>query len=434
MTAKKSADSPRELLYAVSLGCPKNLVDTEMLTGAFVNAGVSLTFDPDCATVYLINTCAFLASARAEAEEAIAEGALWKKNNPQGKLVVTGCLAAHQDLDNFKKRFPEVDLWAAPGELDKVIPLPCPGGVPLRLQLTLPHVAYMKIADGCDNRCAYCLIPALRGDKKSRSIASCAAEAKQLVDVGVRELILIAQDTTAFGENGETLAGLLRALEEMPGFFRYRILYTHPAHYTDELIEVLSKAKKFIPALDIPLQHISDSMLQRMNRHTDSKWIRDLVKKLRSAIPGLSLRTTFITGFPGETEEDFKALVDFTAEARFERMGVFAFSPEPGTPAALMEDQVDAAVADRRARELMRRQHLRVARANAGLVGKCIEIMLDDVEGEYAVGRSDADAPDIDQNVYVAWKRKYKAAPGDRVKVKIIKALSGGDLEGELIR
>ncbi|MBE6384911.1 MAG: 30S ribosomal protein S12 methylthiotransferase RimO [Lentisphaerae bacterium] len=434
MTAKKTAGSPRELLYAVSLGCPKNLVDTEMLTGAFVNAGVSLTFDPDCATVYLINTCAFLASARNEAEEAIAEGALWKKDNPAGKLVVTGCLAAHQELENFKKRFPEVDIWAAPNELDKVIPLPCPGGVPLRLQLTLPHVAYLKIADGCDNRCAYCLIPSLRGDKKSRTIASCIAEARQLVDVGVREVILIAQDTTAFGENGETFAGLLRALEDMPGFFRYRILYTHPAHYTDELIEVLSKAKKFIPALDIPLQHISDAMLERMNRHTDSKWIRDLVKKLRAAIPGIALRTTFITGFPGETEADFQALVDFTAEARFERLGVFAFSPEPGTPAALMADQVDPAVAECRAKELMRRQHLRTARANAKMVGKIVEIMLDDVDGEYAVGRSDADAPDIDQNVYVAWKRKFRASPGDRVKVKIIKALSGGDLEGELLR
>lgn len=433
MTAKKTAGSPRELLYAVSLGCPKNLVDTEMLTGAFVNAGVSLTFDPDCATVYLINTCAFLASARNEAVEAITEGALWKKENPAGKLVVTGCLAAHQELENFKKRFPEVDIWAAPNELDKVIPLPCPGGVPLRLQLTLPHVAYLKIADGCDNRCAYCLIPSLRGDKKSRSIASCIAEARQLVDVGVRELILIAQDTTAFGENGETFAGLLRALEEMPGFFRYRILYTHPAHYTDELIEVLSKAKKFIPALDIPLQHISDAMLDRMNRHTDSRWIRELVKKLRSAIPGIALRTTFITGFPGETEEDFQALVDFTAESRFERMGVFAFSPEPGTPAALMAHQVDPETADRRAKELMRRQHLRTARANAKLVGKVMEIMLDDVDGEYAVGRSDADAPDIDQNVYVAWKRKFKASPGDRVKVKIVKALSGGDLEGVLL-
>ena len=434
MTAKKSATTPRELLYAVSLGCPKNLVDTEMLTGAFINAGVSLTFDPDCASIYLINTCAFLASARAEAEEAISEGAAWKQEHPQAKLIVAGCLAAHQELENFKKSFPEVDLWAGPGELDKIIPLPCPQGVPLRLQLTLPHVAYIKIADGCDNRCAYCLIPYLRGDKKSRSIASCIAEAKQLVDVGVRELILIAQDTTAFGEKGENLAGLVRALEEMPGFFRYRILYTHPAHYTDELIEVLSKAKKFIPALDIPLQHISDSMLERMNRHTDSKWIRELVKKLRSAIPGLSLRTTFITGFPGETEEDFQALAEFTAEARFERMGVFAFSPEPGTPAALMENQVDAETADRRARELMRRQHLRTARANAKLVGKTIDIMLDDTDGEYAVGRSDADAPDIDQNGYVARTKKFKAAPGDRVKVKIIKALPGGDLEGELVR
>ena len=435
MTAKKRSGVSGDLLYAVSLGCPKNLVDTEMITGAFINAGVRLTFDPEAATVYLINTCAFLASARAEACEAITDGALWKDTHPDGKLIVAGCLAAHPDLEDYKKTFPQVDLWAGPAELDKILPMPlCPGDVPLRLQLTLPHVAYLKIADGCDNRCAYCLIPKLRGDKRSRSIASCIAEAKQLVDVGVRELILIAQDTTAFGENGETLAGLIQALEKLPGFFRYRILYTHPAHYTDELINALAGAKKFIPALDIPLQHISDSMLERMNRHTDSKWIRDLVKKLRGAIPGVALRTTFITGFPGETEADFQELIDFAAEARFERLGVFAFSPEPGTPAFTMDGQVPPETADRRARELMRRQHLRTAAANSKLTGSITEIMVDEIDGGYAVGRRDADAPEIDQNVFVLLPRKFSFSPGDRIKVRITAPLKGGDLEAEIVK
>lgn len=435
MTAKKRSGGSGDLLYAVSLGCPKNLVDTEMITGAFINAGVRLTFDPEAATVYLINTCAFLASARAEAREAIADGALWKNSHPGGRLIVAGCLAAHQDLEEYKKIFPEVDLWAGPGELEKILPMPhCPGDVPLRLQLTLPHVAYLKIADGCDNRCAYCLIPKLRGDKCSRSIASCIAEAKQLVDVGVRELILIAQDTTAFGRDGENLAGLIQALEKLPGFFRYRILYTHPAHYTDELIAALAGAKKFIPALDIPLQHISDRMLLRMNRHTDSQWIRNLVKKLRAAIPGVALRTTFITGFPGETDPDFQELVDFAAEARFERLGVFAFSPEPGTPAFDMDDQVPSETADRRARELMRRQHLRTAAANRKLTGQITEITVDEIDGGYAVGRRDADAPEIDQNVYAVLPRKFGFAPGDRIKVRITAPLEGGDLEAEIIK
>lgn len=435
MASKKRAGAGEVLLYAVSLGCPKNLVDTEMITGALISSGARLTFDPESANLYLINTCAFLASSRAEAEEAIEEGVQWKHSRPGGRLIVSGCLAAHPDLDSYKKRFPEVDLWAAPAELDKIVPIPCSAGdVPLRLQLTLPHVAYLRISDGCDNRCAYCLIPRLRGDKRSRTIASCIAEAKQLVGVGVRELILIAQDTTAFGDNGENFAQLITALEELPGFFRYRILYTHPAHYTDELIEVLSKAKKFIPALDIPLQHISDAMLARMNRHTDSQWIRTLVKKLRAAIPGVALRTTFITGFPGEREEDFQELLEFTAEARFERLGVFAFSPEPGTPAFDMKDQVPSEIADRRARELMRRQHLRTAAANGKLVGKILEVMVDDIDENYAVARSDADAPEIDQYVYVTLPGKIKFAPGDRIKVRITAALKGGDLQGETVK
>lgn len=435
MTAKKSGKAAPELLYAVSLGCPKNLVDTEMITGAFISAGGRLTFEPEAASVYLINTCAFLASARAEAQEAMEEGAAWKCEHPGGKLIVAGCIVNHPDAPQWKKAFPEVDIWAGPTELEKIFPMPvCGNDVPLRLQLTLPHVAYLRIADGCDNRCAYCLIPTLRGNKRSRTISSCIAEAKQLIEVGVKELILIAQDTTAFGDNGENLSALVKALEELPGAFRYRILYTHPVHYTDELIGTLAQAKKFIPALDIPLQHISDNMLERMNRHTDSKWIRDLVKKLRQAIPGITLRTTFITGFPGETEEDFKELLEFAAEARFERLGVFAFSPEPGTPAFEMTGQVPREVADRRAKEIMRRQHLRTAAANAKLAGTVMEVMVDDIEESYAVGRTDGDAPEIDQCVYIALPRKIRFAPGDRIKVRITGAVKGGDLEAEVLQ
>ena len=434
MAVKNGSGRCRETVYAVSLGCPKNLVNTEIITGAYVSAGSVLTFDPENASCYIINTCAFLASAREEAAETISAGAEWKQTHPEGRLVVAGCLAAHPEVEDFKQSFPEVDLWAGPNELEKIIPLPEYGPqVPVRLQLTLPHVAYLKIADGCDNRCAYCLIPQLRGDKKSRSIASCIAEAEQLIKGGVKELILIAQDTTAFGSGGENLAMLLTALEKVPGDFRYRILYTHPAHYTDELIGVLSRAKKFIPALDIPIQHISDRMLKAMNRHTDSKWIRELIVKLRKAIPGIALRTTFIAGFPGETEADYQELLAFAAEARFERLGVFAFSPEPGTAAFTMKKQVPADVGAARARELMRRQHLRTAAVNSKVCGTEMTVMIDDVDGDYAIARSDADAPEIDQVVYIAKKKKFKYLPGDRVRVRIAAPLKGGDLEAEII-
>lgn len=433
MAAKNKSGVKRELLYVVSLGCPKNLVNTEIITGAYVSSGAVLTFNPGEATSYIINTCAFLASAREEAVEAITAGAEWKQRYPERRLIVAGCLVSHPSAEEFKQAFPEVDLWAAPNELEKIIRIPEYGPhVPIRLQLTLPHVAYLKIADGCDNRCAYCLIPQLRGDKNSRSIESCISEAKQLIKGGVKELILIAQDTTAFGNGDENLAKLLTELEKLKGDFRYRILYTHPAHYTDELIEVLSKAERFIPALDIPMQHISDRMLKAMNRHTGSKWIRDLVVKLRKAIPGIALRTTFISGFPGETEADYQELLDFAAKARFERLGVFAFSPEPGTPAFTMKKQVPAEVAAARANELMRRQHLRNAAKNAKLVGSEMIVMIDDIDGDYAVARSDADAPEIDQVVYIVKKKKFKPLPGDRVRVRIIAALKGGDLEAEL--
>ena len=433
MPSKRHGKAAAEKLFVVSLGCPKNLVNTEMVTGAFLASGAALTLEMEEATSYFINTCAFLAAARDEAAEAIAEGCAWKERHPSGRLIVGGCLVSHPDSELWKKRFPQVDLWAGPNELAKIAPQPeCPSGVPVRFLLMRPHVAYLKIADGCDNRCAYCMIPKLRGRKRSRSIDSCVAEARQLVKGGVKELILIAQDTTAFGEKGEDLAGLLEELEKLEGDFRYRILYTHPAHYTPELIAVLSRARKFIPALDIPLQHISDRLLEAMNRHTTAKAIRELIGKLRASIPGLALRTTFITGFPGETEADFRELLDFTAEMRFERLGVFPFSPEPGTPAAEMKRQVPRETAESRARELMRRQHIRTARRSRALIGTEMTVMVDSVCDGCAAARSDADAPEIDQLVFIPFKRKFPYRPGDRIAVRIVSALPGGDLEAEL--
>ena len=433
MPSERHKGAAAEKLFVVSLGCPKNLVNTEMVTGAFLAAGAALTQEAEEASCYFINTCAFLAAAREEAAGAVAEGCAWKERHPAGRLIVGGCLVSHPDSKLWKKRFPQVDLWAGPNELGKIAPLPeCPPGVPVRFLLMRPHVAYLKIADGCDNRCAYCMIPKLRGRKRSRTIASCAAEARQLVEGGVKELILIAQDTTAFGENGENLAQLLVELEKLRGDFRYRILYTHPAHYTPELIATLSRAKKFIPVLDIPLQHISGRLLKAMNRHTTTKEIGELIGKLRESIPGLALRTTFITGFPGETEADFRELLDFTAKVRFERLGVFPFSPEPGTPAAEMKKQVPRETAESRAKELMRRQHIRTALRSRALIGTGMTVMLDSICDGYAVARSDADAPEIDQLVFIPFRKKFRHRPGDRIAVRITAALPGGDLEAEL--
>ena len=441
--------SEQHQFFIAALGCPKNLVESELISGAFLAAGDSICFDPEDADVYLINTCAFLPEARGEAAAELTDAVEWKKALPGRKIAVAGCLMNHPQFPEFKEHFKEVDLWCQVNDtarlrellFDNAVPSPagekctylCNENMP-RIQLTLPHVAYLKICDGCNNLCSYCAIPHLRGDLRSRKLESVLAEAATLVGNGVKELIIIAQDITAYGhdlDSGETLAKLLTELEKLPGNFVIRLLYTHPAHYTDELISVLAKSSKVLPYLDMPLQHISDRILSDMNRHTGSAQIRELIQKLRSSINDLTLRTTFITGLPGETEAEFEELCRFVKDSGFERMGVFAFAPEPGTPAAEMPDQIPLEVAEERAAKLMDIQKNIMLRAQRKKIGSTMKVLIDQIDEGTAYARGAADAPDIDNLIMLPAQRSMK--PGSFINVKIIKT-AGSDLVAEKTR
>ena len=434
--------------FIAALGCPKNIVESELISGAFLAAGDRLCTSPDDADIYIINTCAFLPEARAEAAAEIAEAVAWKPLRSGRRIVVAGCLMNHAQFPEFKEYFPEVDLWCKVNDTGRIRELLrgeavasrgkrctylCDETMP-RMQLTLSHVAYLKISDGCDNRCAYCAIPGLRGALRSRSQESVLSEARTLIASGVKELVVIAQDVTAYGrdrKDGATLAGLLKALEALPGDFVIRLLYTHPAHYTDELIGVLAASRKILPYLDIPLQHISDRLLSAMNRHIDAAGIKGLLGKLRAAIPDLTLRTTFITGLPGESEAEFTELCDFVRDFGFERMGVFSYAPEPGTPAAAMPDQIPQSVADERAETLMKLQREIMKRSQRRQIGKIVRVLVDRIDDGVACARGAGDAPDIDNVVRFAAARTDK--PGRFVEVRIVK-MDRGDLVAEKVR
>ncbi len=454
MPAKiKSSKRSGKNFFLVSLGCPKNLVDTEVIAGTLLTAGRNLVFDPDEADVYIINTCAFIPSARKEATEAIQEGVAWKKAKPSRILIVAGCLPEWDKSGSYSQRFPEVDLWTGVNQASKLAELldkpitdqPLCGkpsylydDLTPRLQLTLPHVAYLKIADGCDNCCSYCAIPQIRGRMRSRPLDSVLREAKNLVDGGVKELILIAQDITAYGndrpESGDTLAKLLEQLEQLEGDFGIRLLYTHPARYTPELIECLSgKSSRVIPYLDIPLQHISDRILKQMNRgQTHRAQIEALLTKLRQCIPNLTLRTTFITGFPGETEEEFQELMQFAKKFKFERCGVFPYSPEPCTPAADFPNQVPSEIAEQRSTMLMRQQFKIMQKHNQKQLGKCLQVLVDEITEDEAIARGPMNAPEIDNVIHITNPKGLKL--GQSCWIKIMSTTPDGDLIAKKIR
>ncbi|MBQ7207209.1 MAG: 30S ribosomal protein S12 methylthiotransferase RimO [Lentisphaeria bacterium] len=441
---KKNETCGEKRFFLVSLGCPKNLVDSEIISGNLLSSGWTLTADPEDASLFVINTCAFIPSARQEAAEEIASAAAWKEAAPGRRIMVSGCLTRYDS--RVREEYPCVDFWTGPGDVARVAeiiggasPAPecayCHDEKTPMLQLTLPHVAYLKIADGCGNGCAYCIIPRLRGALRSRPAKSVLNEARTLVANGVREIVLVAQDTTVYGADrpgsGETLAGLLAQMDRLDGDFRVRLLYTHPAHYTEELIGALSSCEKVYPYLDIPLQHISDRILSAMNRHITSGEIRALLKKLRARIPGLVLRTTFITGLPGETEEEFRELEDFVREQKFERMGVFPYAAEPGTRAAAMPDQVPAAVAEARAQKLMKAQNARMKRLCGRLAGQEMRVLVDHVEDGVAVARGVWDAPDIDNAILIP--HVGKSSVGSWQLVRVV-GRQGCDLVAERIR
>ena len=427
-----------EGVYIVSLGCPKNLVDSEVMAGVLLSGNIPLNMDKNSARYYLINTCAFLPGARNECENAIADGIRWKKQAPEvRKLIVAGCLIQQDKEKLIRSKYPEVDAWSGVDGVEQIFdtfskaengyttgdsaePTYLYNENTPRMQLTLPHVAYLKISDGCNNRCLYCSIPNIRGALRSRSIESVLTEAKNLIQSGVREIIVIAQDVTAYGadrNDGTTLAGLLHEMDKLNGDFTIRLLYTHPAHYSDEFFAEYAANKHILPYLDIPLQHINSNILLKMGRKVGRQQVEDVLQKIRAARPETAIRTTFITGLPGEGEAEFAELREFVKAQKFARLGVFSYSPEPGTPAAAMPDRVSTAIADERADEIMQLQQEIALQANQSMVGKVVTVICDQAEGRNGIGRTFADAPDIDNMVHFSAKIRLQAGKSYQVKI-----------------
>ena len=416
---------PTRLVRLISLGCPKNMVDAGVAAGSLLVDGFGLTADDDEADVMWINTCAFLASARKEGVEEIRRACAWKKRRAGRLVVVAGCLPQWDKAGQIQAKYPLVDAWigidhhAQIGSVlkhllgGKAVPEPLAAKTSAwiydettpRLPVESEHYAYLKIADGCDNCCTYCLIPSIRGGLRSRTVQSVTAEAASLVNIGYRELILIAQDSGAFGRDrtgGKSeLPKLLAALDKLPGEFRIRLMYVHPASIDDAMIRALKKCRRLIPHIEMPVQHVSDAMLKAMNRHITAARQADVIRKLREA--GFTIRTTLMTGFPGESEADYQMLLDAVKSRVFSRIGVFAYSPEEGTPAAAMKGRIPPKVAEKRAAEIAAEQKKISTEANRALKGRTVDVILDTDCGRGRwLGRMLMDAPDIDQTVHVS--------------------------------
>jgi ribosomal protein S12 methylthiotransferase len=446
MSAKKRSqtEAASKGTYAfVSLGCPKNTVDSERMLGLLKIDGYDLVSDPDGADFVVVNTCGFIERARAESFSAIDEMLSLKEQGRTRGVIVSGCLAERQKEQLLEDR-PGIDHLVGVfgrdeitrvadrlvGHLDEQRSVFRPAPIRAlsdrdRLRITPNHFAYLKISEGCDRLCTFCAIPKMRGKHASKPIEEVIAEAEQLAADGVRELIVVAQDTTYYGLDlyGQPrLAELLVRLEEVVGIDWIRLMYFYPMYIDDELINTIAESRKIVPYIDIPLQHASDTMLRRMARRVTRSETEELLGRLRSRIKNLSLRTTFITGFPGETDADFETLVDFVRRHRFERMGVFTYSFEPDTPAANLPDHVPAEVMEARRERLMQVQQEIAFAALARQVGRTLDVILDQpMEGEKNVwiGRSQADAPDVDGLVFVTGDH-YKLRAGDIVPCEIV--------------
>ena len=438
-----------------SLGCPKNFVDTEVICGKLREKGYQISKKVDNSDIVIINTCSFIRDAVEESIEEILKLVKLKKEGKIKHIIVTGCLPQRYKDDNLNQAFPEVDAFLGVGDLldiDNVIKSVlqgeqiykvCPEPKFLynhntpRTILTPQHYAYIKISEGCQNSCSYCLIPKIRGNHRSRKMEDMIEEVKLLSEKqDLSEIILIGQDTTLYGIDlyGEyKLAELLKKLSllELNNLKWIRLLYTHPTHYNDELIEVIANYPKICSYLDLPLQHISDKILKRMNRPIKKRNVISLINKLRNRIPNLTLRTTFIVGFPGETDKDFEELLNFVKEFRFERLGAFIFSREEGTPAYDFPQQISMRIKKERLKELMLTQQSISKEINSSYMGKEIEVLIDEIQSgkpKITMGRTKGDAPEIDGKVVI---RGDKAKVGKFIKVKVTEA-SEYDLVGEI--
>ncbi len=438
----------------LSLGCAKNLVDAECLLGFLRRHGLTLTRDLGQAEAVIINTCSFIKSAKEESIEHILQIAALKRKGQLRRVIVTGCLVQEHG-SALAAALPEVDAFIGIGELEPLLaalksprlekdrpviyyrktPDNLPDHNSPRLRLTPAYSAYLKICDGCDNCCSYCLIPGIRGRLRSRRQADIIAEGRALAKSGVREINLIGQDITQYGTDRyghRHLAPLLRDLVKIRGLKWLRLLYAHPAHLDREVIKLIAAEEKICKYIDLPLQHINEDILRRMNRKTGRAQIEKIISLIRREIPEVTLRTTFIVGFPGETERQFRELREFIRNTRFDRLGVFTYSREPNTPAAAFTGQVPENVKQARFKELMSlQQELALAR-NRELIGQTREILIEKKAGPGLFGgRSQGDAPDIDNLVTVRSRRALR--PGEFIPVKITEVLPydliGGDLE-----
>lgn len=425
-------NTPPIKISFISLGCAKNLVDSELMLGALARAGMTLATATADADVIIVNTCGFIDAAKKESIAAILAAGQLRQRGKCRALIVAGCLPQRYP-QQLRDELPEVDAFIGLNEVPRIGAIvrevlscrgsglqPRPVGIETpshvyhsgtaryvpdhaapRLRLTPKHFAYVKIAEGCNHPCSFCSIPRIRGRHRSRPLADVLAEVRALVSNGVREINLISQDTTFYGKDLDghraLLPELLRKIQKLPGDFWVRLLYTHPAHWSDELIATMAACDKVCRYVDIPLQHINDAVLRRMKRETDGPFIRDLIGRIRAGIPGVALRTAFIVGFPGETEEQFAELLDFIAATRFERLGVFAYSQEDRTVAAKLEPQLPARVKQQRRRRAMRWQQRVSRQLHEKLVGQTMRVLID----KPGVGRSPADAPEIDGTVRV---------------------------------
>jgi len=449
---RKPKTEYRPSVYAVSLGCPKNLVDTEIMLGRLVQAGWEVTGEPAAAELLLVNTCGFIEPACKEAVDTILDLARLKEDRPEVRLVVAGCLVQRYGPE-LTKDLPEVDLFIGVNDFPALPDLlsrpPVAGaarlfhqappyaysGVEARYPATPAHLAYLKIAEGCSHRCTFCVIPQMRGPLRSRPLNTLMQEARGLAAAGVKELICVAQDTTAYGREQDghpRIAALLRELAAMDGFRWIRLLYGHPARITTELLTTMAANPRILPYLDIPIQHGHDEVLRRMGRGYTRQDILETVRRIREILPGATLRTTVMAGFPGETEAHFQALADLIAEVRFDHLGVFLYSPEAGTPAAAWGPKVPRREARRRARHLKALQAKIVRARLKSLVGTIQEVLVEGVspESDYLLtGRLKSQAPEIDGQVYIT---AGTGQVGEIQAVRLTRALPY-DLLGEIV-
>ena len=436
----------------VSLGCAKNQVDGEVLMATLKNAGFLPVDDAALADIAIVNTCGFIESAKRESIEEILELAALKKEGKIKKLVITGCLSERYQKE-MHQELPEADAVLGIGANGDIAPLltkmmeentyvesfPDKARMPLcgDRELTTPsYFAYVKIAEGCDNRCSYCAIPLIRGGYRSRTMESIEAECKGLVANGAKELVLIAQDTSRYGIDlyGEySLAKLMARLCRIDGLRWLRVLYCYPDSITDELLDTMAQEEKIVPYIDLPLQHASGPILKAMNRRGDRQSLTALMNKIRERVPGVVLRTTLITGFPGETEEDFTELAEFVKDVKFERLGCFAYSQEEGTPAAELPGQLDEEVKAHRAELIMDRQMEIMERQGMELIGKTLEVLVEgyDRYAECWFGRSWRDAPDVDGKIFFTTGGK-RPRLGSFVQVMVEDCMDC-DLTGRLV-